>query len=29
VLTGTPDELAQLAPDVDVARMNPGDTITL
>ena len=29
VLTGTPDELAQLAPDVDVVRMEPGETIDL
>jgi L-ascorbate metabolism protein UlaG (beta-lactamase superfamily) len=29
VLTGTPDELAQLAPDVDVVQMQPGDSIDL
>ena len=29
VLTGTPAELSQLAPDVDVARIEPGDSIAL
>src|SRR5205823_13792644 len=29
ILTGTPDELAQLAPDVDVVRIEPGDTVDL
>jgi L-ascorbate metabolism protein UlaG (beta-lactamase superfamily) len=29
VLTGTPDELAKLAPDVDVVRIEPGDSIDL
>jgi L-ascorbate metabolism protein UlaG (beta-lactamase superfamily) len=29
LLRGTPDELAELAPQVDVERLQPGDTITL
>jgi L-ascorbate metabolism protein UlaG (beta-lactamase superfamily) len=29
LLRGTPDELAKLAPQVEVERMQPGDTITL
>jgi L-ascorbate metabolism protein UlaG (beta-lactamase superfamily) len=29
VLTGTPDELARLASDVEVVRMEPGDSIDL
>jgi L-ascorbate metabolism protein UlaG (beta-lactamase superfamily) len=29
VLTGTPDELAALAPGVDVARLEPGDSVDL
>jgi L-ascorbate metabolism protein UlaG (beta-lactamase superfamily) len=29
VLTGTPDELAELAPGVDVARLEPGDSVDL
>jgi L-ascorbate metabolism protein UlaG (beta-lactamase superfamily) len=29
VLTGTPDELAKLAPGVDVVRMEPGDSLNL
>jgi L-ascorbate metabolism protein UlaG (beta-lactamase superfamily) len=29
VLTGTPDELAELAPAVDVVRIQPGDSVDL
>jgi len=29
LLRGTPDELAELAPDIDVERIQPGDSITL
>jgi L-ascorbate metabolism protein UlaG (beta-lactamase superfamily) len=29
LLTGTPDELAKLAPDVQVERLDPGDSVTV
>ena len=29
LLTGTPDRLAELAPDVEVVRMEPGETVAL